>query len=114
MNTIKLSVWVGEDKRLIVDLPPEVPVGMVDVQILLPETIRKEAAPTTNGGHVETAAEKRERFRKILRDAGMLSTAHRAPEGYVPMTDEERMQLSKLPPGARPTDEYVDEDRGPR
>ncbi len=114
MNAIKLSVWVGEDKRLVVDLPPETPVGMVDVQILVAEVIHKEAVPIINGEHVETVAEKRVRFRKILSKAGLLSTAHHAPEGYVPLSDDERMRLITLPPGARPTDELIDEDRGPR
>ncbi len=119
MNVIKLSVWVGEDKRLVVDLPPETPVGMLDVQILVPEVIHKEAVPIINGEHihgehVETVAEERARFRKILSEAGLLSTAHHAPAGYVPLSDEERMRLITLPPGARPTDELIDEDRGPR
>jgi hypothetical protein len=114
MNAIKLSVWVGEDKRLVVDLPPETPVGMVDVQILVPEVIHEETVSTINGEQVETVAEKRARFRKILSEAGLLSTAHHAPEGYVPLSDDERMRLITLPPGTRPTDELIDEDRGPR
>ena len=114
MDAIKFSVWVGEDKKLILDLPPEMPVGLVDVQISLRRTEDLGDRPATNGEQVETWAEKRERFRKILLEAGLLSTVHYATEGSVPLTDEERMRLGTLPPGARPTDEYVDEDRGPR
>jgi hypothetical protein len=43
-----------------------------------------------------------------------LSTARYTPEDYIPLSDEERMRLVTLPPGARPTDELIDEDRGPR
>ena len=114
MDAIKLSVWVGEDKKLIVDLPPETPVGLVDVQISLRQTESSVEQPMANGADSETWMEKRERFRKRLMEAGLLSTAHYAPEGYVPLSDEERMRLITLPPGARPTDELVDEDRGPR
>jgi hypothetical protein len=112
MSVVKLSVWVGEDKRLIVDLPPEAPVGLVDIQISPHETQGPETGLLDRSESLESAAAKRERLRKKLMDAGMLSTAHRAPEGWTPLTEEERIQLGALPPGARPTDEYVDEDRG--
>jgi prevent-host-death family protein len=60
----------------------------------------------------ESAAAKRERFRKKLLDAGMLSTAHHPPAGTVLLSPEELLRLGTLPPGTRPTDELIDEDRG--
>lgn len=114
MDALKLSVWIGEDKKLILNLPSETPVGLVDVEISPHRAPYSEGKLVPNGEHLESWVEKRERFRKILMNAGLLSTAHYAPEGWAPLTDEERMRLGTLPPGARPTDEYVDEDRGPR
>ncbi len=111
MDAIKLAVWVGEDKKLVINLPPDTPVGLVDVQILPRKTENQAAA---NGELGETWAEKRERLRKQLMEAGLLSTAHHPPPGTIPLSSEDLLRLGTLPPGARPTDELIDEDRGPR
>jgi hypothetical protein len=112
MGAIKLSVWVGEDKRLTIDLPDEMPVGLVEVQITAHVGAKAKTGRRRRNRVEEKWAEKRERFRTILRNAGMLSTVHQAPAGWTPLTVEERLRLGALPPGARPTDEYVNEDRG--
>ncbi len=111
MDAIKLAVWVGEDKKLIIDLPADTPVGLVDVQISRRETEILESS-TAHGEPSETWAEKREHLRKQLIAAGLLSTAHYAPEGTIALSAEDLLQLGTLPPGTRPTDELIDEDRG--
>ena len=112
MNAIKLSVWVGEDKRLTIDLPEDVPVGLVDVQITAHAGAKSKSGRRKRNTVEEKWAEKREHFRSLLRNAGVLSTAHQAPAGWTPLPVEERLKLGALPSGARPTDEYVNEDRG--
>ncbi|MCI0555460.1 MAG: hypothetical protein L0287_31325 [Anaerolineae bacterium] len=112
MEVIKLSVWVGEDKRLIIDLPPESPAGLIDVQIA-PHTEQENAAsPSDNATAEESVVGKRERLRKKLMDAGMLSTAHHAPAGTIPLSPEALLRLGTLSPGVRSTDKLIDEDRG--
>jgi hypothetical protein len=112
MDAIKLSVWVGEHKKLTIDLPDDVPVGLGDVQITAHVGSKAKSGRGKRTRIKEKWAENREHFRTLLRNAGMLSTAHQAPAGWKPLTVEARLKLSTLPPGARPTDEYVNEDRG--
>jgi hypothetical protein len=109
MDAIKLSVWVGEDKKLIIDLPAEVPVGQVDI-VVIP---REEAKSAYSPDYSQAWVAKREEFRKKLAEAGLLSTAHTAPPDTIPLSPKELLDAGTLPPGARPTDELVDEDRGP-
>lgn len=112
MDVIKLSVWVGEDKKLVIDLPEEVPVGLIDVQIRARAPIKAKSTKNKENGSLRQWLERREHLRRLLRNAGMLSTDHDAPTGWTPLTEEERVRLGTLPPGARPTEEYVHEDRG--
>ena len=102
MNPIVLPAVVGEDRHLVLDLPPDTPLGPVEVEIR-PAPVESEA-PVYNPA--------REAARAKLLAAGFLSTAHRAPEGAVRLTVEERMRIGTLPPGARPSEELIDEDRG--
>lgn len=109
MDAIKLSVWVGEDKRLTIDLPEDVPIGPVDVVIIPRESAKATYSPDYSPEWVA----KREEFRRRLAKAGFLSTAHTAPPGTVPLSPHALLALGRLPPGVRPTDELVNEDRGP-
>jgi hypothetical protein len=109
MDAIKLTVWVGEDKKLVIDLPEEIPVGQADIVI----TPREEAKSAYSPNYPLAWATRREEFRKKLAEAGALSTAHTAPPDTMPLSPQELLGAGTLPPGARPTDELVDEDRGP-
>ncbi len=99
MDAIIISTTLGEDRRLVIDLPPDTPVGPLEV------TIRPAAEPKKP----LTRAEARAR----LEAAGKLSTTTHAPEGAKPLSAEEIFRIGKLPPGARPSEELIDEDRGP-
>jgi len=85
---------------LIVDLPEDVPSGEVEL-IIRPLVAEKTSLNAT----LEAARAK-------LMAAGALSTAHRAPDNAVALTLEERIQLGTMPPGARPIESLIDEDRG--
>ena len=100
MDTVMIPVEVGEDRRLVIDVPPEVPIGPADV-VIVPRNGRQA---TTNPA--------REAARAKLRDAGFLSTSIHAPANAVALSDEELMRLGQLAPGARPSEELIDEDRG--
>ncbi|MCC7451712.1 MAG: hypothetical protein IT324_30165 [Anaerolineae bacterium] len=101
MDAITLSVMVGEDRRIVIDLPPDTPVGPVDVVITPRET------PAVSNPAREAARAK-------LLAAGRLVTNIRAPEGTVPLSPEELLRIGQRPPGTKSLDEMIDEDRGPR
>jgi hypothetical protein len=101
METIIVSATIGEDRRLVVDLPPDTPTGNVEVVI----------RPASTGYEIPYNPE-REAARAKLLAAGFLVTSIRAPEGTVPLTVEERMRLGTMPPGAPDSLELVNEDRG--
>ncbi len=101
MDSVTLSAVIGEDRRLIIDLPPDTPTGEVELTIRASQkSIDKLSNPAT-----ETA---RAKFIAV----GALSTAHQAPVGFVPLTLIDRMSIGKLPAHARPSKELIDEDRG--
>src|SRR5579871_4032672 len=103
MEPITIEAEVGQDHRLIQPLPPEVPVGRV--RLIIQPVAEPAAAvkkPLT-----------REEARAILLAAGKLVTDLRAPEGTIALTPEEILQIGQLPPGARTSEELIDEDRGP-
>lgn len=110
MQEIKINAWIGEDKKLILDLPPETPTGAVAVHIVSQKST--EASSDVGQGEQQIATSRREQVRKKMLEAGILSTAHHAPPGWTPLTEEDRMHLGTLPPGAQPTHKYIDEDRG--
>lgn len=104
MNAIIITTVLGEDRRLHLDinLPPDTPVGTMKVTIEPNNDVAPDRELT------------RDEVRERLLAAGALSTATYAPRGAVRLSDEEILRLGKLPPGARPSDELIDEDRGPR
>ncbi len=110
MNAITLSATVSEDHKLIIELPEDVPPGEVEV-VIRPVTPPQETAEQSNDEYPPYNAA-REAARAKMLAAGKLVTWIKAPEGTVPLTPEERMRIGTLPPGARPSEELIDEDRG--
>jgi hypothetical protein len=104
MNAILLSAVVGEDRHLIIDLPPDAPIGHVEVEIRPAQIVSPK--PVINPA--------REAARAKLLAAGALVTSFEVPEGTIRLTVEERMRIGTLPAGARSSDELIDEDRGRR
>src|SRR5438067_5945463 len=101
MDAIVITVTLGEDRRLVVDLPPEMPAGQVDVMIT------PHAIPDAQ--HTNPA---REAARAKLLAAGILSTTHRAPQGIAQPSAAERERVWTLFSQGRSSDEIIDEDRG--
>jgi hypothetical protein len=102
MDAIRIPVVVGEDRRLVIDLPAEVPVGPVEL-VIRPLEQQNSGSPANPA---------REAARAKLLAAGFLVTNIRAPEGTVPLSNEELERLGRLLAGARPSEELIDEDRG--
>ena len=100
-NSIVIHTTIGEDRHLVLDLQVEVPTGPVEL-VIRPKQAASE--PT----HELT----REEARARLLAAGALVTNLGIPDDIEPISDEEFLELGKMPPGARPSQELIDEDRG--
>lgn len=103
MVAIKLSAIVGEDRQLHIKLPDEIPAGTIE--IVIRSTVAQPMADPTS---------EREIVRAKLMAAGILATPEELgiPEDIQPLPLEERLRIGTMPPGARPSEELIDEDRG--
>lgn len=110
MNAVTLSATISEDHKLIIELPKDIPSGEVEVIIRLVQPAQAAVTHTDDEYPPYNAA--REAARAKMLAAGKLVTWIKAPEGTVPLTPEERMIIGTLPPGARPSEELINEDRG--
>jgi len=102
VNAIQIEAEVGQDHRLVEALPPEVPVGRVKL------VIEPLSQPSVSLPHPLT----REEARAKLLAAGFLVTDFQVPEGHVPLSPQERLQLGQLPPGSPSIDDLINDDRG--
>jgi len=94
MVTVIISTELGDDKRLVLELPDDIPAGPVEV------TVRTTSIQPTND------------IRQKLATANFLVTDIYVPKGTVPLTDEELYELGKLPEDAASSEQLIDEDRG--
>lgn len=106
MYAIKLTAIVPDDRRLVIELPPDAPTGEVEIEI------HAAPQPAEPAPDVPKKGLTREEARAKLLAAGYLVTSIRAPQGYVPLTAEERLKIGTLPEGSRPSHELIIEDRG--
>ena len=102
---ITISVTVGEDHRLVIDipLPPDAPSGQVEVELVV------RPVPSETGELVNLALEA---AREKLRAAGHLSTAWHQDDETAPLNDEALWELVKLMPNAVSSEQLINEDRG--
>ena len=112
MDAITIPVIVGEDRRIVIKLPDSTPVGLADLEITVHPKV-DTATGSDKTGQTAPVNPAREAARIKLAAAGFLSTNIRAPEGTIPLSDEEIARIGRLPPGARPSEELISEDRGP-
>ena len=103
-DRIVVSAVVGEDHKLIIDLPPDAPTGHVQVVVESDEPVTVEQPSIYINPE-------RERLRAILLAAGKLGTAHVPPPGTVRPSDDEIRQAGMLPPDARPSEDIIRELR---
>lgn len=123
MAAIRLPAMVTEDHQLIVKVPEDIPVGQIELLLELSgfdgdsshfEDIHSPIElhlqlPPENTPHLVNAA--RDAARAKLATAGLLGSAHRLPPNTSIPTDVEVLAAGILPPGARPSEELIDEDR---
>jgi hypothetical protein len=104
-SPITVSATVGEDHRLIIDipLPPDAPSGKVEVELVVRPLSSKLDEPINPA--LEIAREK-------MRAAGRLSTAWHQDELEAALDDEALWELVKLAPNSVSSDQLIDKDRG--
>jgi hypothetical protein len=102
-SVIHLSAVIGEDRKVVIELPADTPVGQVELELVV-----RRMPTTTNDLPVNT---ERERIRAKLIAKGILSTAHYLPDDAIVPTEEEMMEAGILPPGARSSEEILREIR---
>jgi hypothetical protein len=103
MTDIWLWGVVTEDHKLIVDVPDDVPPGLVYLKIRIPPSSEIDADnPARAAARAKLAA------------VGLLSSTHELPLGTRIPTDAKVEAAGELPPGARPSEELINEDREER
>jgi hypothetical protein len=104
MVAIRLPAVITEDRKLIIQLPENVPTGQVEVVIHAAVEIPAETGEIVNPA--------REAARAKLAAAGVLSKIYDTlPANLNPLSLEERIRIGTLPLGARPSEELISEDR---
>ena len=107
MVTIRLSTTVGADRKLVLQLPEEIPAGEVEIEIRV-----AEKSPEARKPYEIPYNPAREAARAKLRAAGILAESTRAPEGTVPMSPEEILAIGAKAVGGKSILDLVNEDRG--
>jgi hypothetical protein len=100
MNPIVLTVEVGDDRRLVIDLPNEIPSGRLEITLKPANTANDDVRPI---------ALTRDVARARLAAAGMLSAPPEISETLTITDDDLPIDL---PPDAPSIDSLIDEDRG--
>jgi hypothetical protein len=101
MVAIRLKTVIGEDRKLIVQLPNDIPPG--DVELVVQSS---EPVPANTGNSARESAKAK------LLAAGALVTQFEIPANTVRLSVEERLQLGTLPTDARSSLDLINEDRG--
>jgi hypothetical protein len=101
-SVIHLSAVIGEDRKVVIELPADTPIGKVNLELVVRSITTTDEIPVNP---------ERERIRAKLMAKGMLSTAHYLPDDAIVPTEAEMIEAGKLPPGARPSEEILREIR---
>lgn len=100
METLTLSAHIGEDRRVVIHLPDDTPIG--DVELVIHVVPRSETTVNVD----------RETIRAKLLAANFLVTSHHAPAGAHDLSQDEIFELGRPAPDGRSSLYYINEDRG--
>jgi hypothetical protein len=102
MTAIKLTAVVDESRKLVIDLPTDVPLGPVELTITPHEPVAPAQYPA------------REAARAKLLAAGIPLPTFDVPEGMTALSPEALLEAGRLPTGAPTSEALIDADRGER
>lgn len=103
MVAIKLTATIGEDRRLVIDLPKNTPLGEVDIEIEVKSSSAREGS--LDSGHLTP-----EHAREVMRKAGVLSL-YAVPD-IQPLSEDEILALGTPTKDSPSTLDLINEDRG--
>ena len=105
-KTITVTAIVDEKRRIMIDLPDDIPVGPVELTI---HPLATDETPRSGDDLT------REEARARLIAAGLLTPGIKyAPDDAVELTPEEEEELGRVLAGHRPMSDLIDEDRAER
>jgi hypothetical protein len=105
---IIMTTVIGDDHKLVLDLPPDTPTGRVQIRLVVSPT---EAEPVVDEAIAKWGQE-RERIRAKLAAAGALSTVnYDIPEDLERPSEEAIWQAGTLPPGSPSSEKILRELR---
>lgn len=103
MTSITLTATVTQDRHLELDLPDDVPLGPIEL-VIKPLIVKPVVEPELT----------RDEIRARLQAAGLLEEGRYAPVDAVPLSNEEREELGRMPAAPQLISDLIAEDRGPR
>jgi hypothetical protein len=106
MVAIRINTILGDNRKLVIQLPEDVSPGEIDVEL----NVHSTEDDVTRLSSVNNPA--REAARAKLLAAGALVTRFEVPENAARLSIEERMRIGKMPPDARSSLDLINEDRG--
>ncbi len=107
MAAVRLHGRITEDRRLVVELPPDIAPGAVEIE-LFPQAVAPTVAADPDDHQAELDA-----LRARLLAAGVIVHI-KAPEGAVMLSDEERAILWSQVADGKTVQELIDEEREER
>lgn len=99
MVAIRITAAIDEDRRVVIQLPPDAPTGNVELEIVV---------------HPASGGLTREEIRARLLAAGALSIVDDSDDGIPEFSDEELEALPLIDTGDMPSHMLVDQERGER
>jgi hypothetical protein len=106
--SIKTQAYVDEKRRIMIDLPDDVEIGMVELDVVVRQV--SDSAEQYEPGT-------RDWVRAKLRAAGLLAENVLSAEEEAAaeeLSEEEEEELGRKMAGPRPVEDYINEDREER
>lgn len=101
MIAIRLRAVIGDDRKLIIQLPKDIPPGELELTV---RSIDESGSSVVMNSARDAAKAK-------LMAAGALVTQFEVPANAVRLSIEERIRLGTMPADARPSLDLINEDR---
>ena len=103
MEPITITAVVDEKRRIMIDLPDDIPTGTVKITVEPVDELSTD--PKT----------RHEQLQARLIAAGVVEpNVHYAPPDAEELSDEEELALGRKLAGIRPVEDYINEDREER
>jgi hypothetical protein len=109
MSAIRLHLTIGDDRKLVVQLPNDAPTGAVEVLIVPAETLQSSAASSS------PLAERHAVAAALLAHNFLVTERHmNVSDDYIPLTEDERGLIAQRNLNPRSVLEDLHKDRDER